>query len=150
MDNQHPLDNKLRYHWVRMLGDCGKMNDIYDTPEPLTMDKSWEDFDNFKKWSMENGFGVKKTLGFLDISKGYFPDNCKWIYTFESWDHNNKDGFLNSATKYSATIDGETKSVKEWSKIFDISYTAVLRRIHKGMDSVEALNEVKAHSVRTN
>lgn len=145
MNNQHPLDVKLRYHWVRMMGDCGKMNDIYDTPEPLPMEKSWEEFDNFKKWSLENGFHPKKTIGFLEISKGYFPDNIKWIYAFESWDNHSPDKAYSSA-KYIATIDGVSKSISMWAKEFNLSYMAIIRRIHGGMTPLDALNDVRAKS----
>ena len=38
----------------------------------------WNDFNIFKKWSLENGYLPELELDRKDNNKGYSPDNCRW------------------------------------------------------------------------
>jgi len=45
----------------------------------ITVCKSWRNFDNFAKWALENGFDENLDLDRIDNSKGYYPENCRFI-----------------------------------------------------------------------
>lgn len=47
--------------------------------------KEWEDNPRiFGEWAMANGFEVGLTIDRIDPSKGYFPENCRWITLSEN------------------------------------------------------------------
>lgn len=39
------------------------------------------------------------------------------------------------------TIEGQTKTIKEWAKFYNQNYHTVMSRIYSGMDPEEALNK---------
>jgi hypothetical protein len=42
------------------------------------------DFEAFESWALENGFKPELFLDRKDNSKGYSPENCRWVTAKES------------------------------------------------------------------
>lgn len=50
----------------------------------VTICDEWmNDFDRFYIWSMENGYSPGLTIDRIDNTKGYSPDNCRWVSKYE-------------------------------------------------------------------
>lgn len=55
---------------------------LYTTWEHIihsgTVCADWLDFDNFKAWSIDNGFQYGFALNLIHEKDGYNPNNCRW------------------------------------------------------------------------
>lgn len=92
----------------------------------------WDsDFLSFYFWAMESGYNDSLSIDRIDNNKGYSPDNCQW--SNETKQANNR------RSNRLATIDGETHSIIEWSKIYKISTVTIYKRIRQGMSETEAI-----------
>jgi len=72
------------------------------------------------------------SLDRIDGTKGYSPDNCRWATQEEQ--ANNK------RTCHYLTIDGETKTITQWSRISGIGKATIRNRVVvQGMAPKEAV-----------
>jgi DNA-binding XRE family transcriptional regulator len=39
----------------------------------------WDDYNNFKEWSLNNGYKEYLTIDRIDNKKDYKPNNCQWV-----------------------------------------------------------------------
>lgn len=90
---------------------------------------------NFYNWAMNNGYEDHLTIERIDVDGNYDPNNCKWATIEEQ----NK----NKTNKHSVTINGETKSVAEWSEISGVAHDTLLFRIKSGWKNEKLLNPVR-------
>lgn len=75
-----------------------------------------------------NGFDM---IDRIDNSRGYSPDNCRWA-SRQQQNSNKRSNKL-------VCIDGQTKTVAQWAKIYNIDPFTVYARIRNGWDSIEAV-----------
>ena len=92
--------------------------------------KEWHDFNCFYK-DMNEGYKDDLTLDRIDSSGNYEKTNCKWS-TYQEQNENR-------SSVIHLTIDSETKSVPEWSRLSGISGVIIRQRIAQGMKSKEAV-----------
>ena len=78
----------------------------------------------FYKWAIENGYKEGLTIDRIDNSKGYSPENCRWLTHKEQ--QNNKTN--NRRVEYK----GKTYTVSELADIMNMPYDAFYQRIYKG------------------
>lgn len=94
----------------------------------------WLEFENFYKWSIENGYDKKLQLDRIDNNKGYSPDNCRWA----------KPIINNHNRRITAVIDG--MPLRDFSIKHDIKYSLVHSRYYllkkKG-------KEINTHNILT-
>ena len=82
------------------------------------------DFMSFYNWSMTHGYNDKLTIDRIDNTKGYSPENCRWITL--------KKQCNNRSTNHLIEINGVTKTLQEWSEETGIDRCTILRNLAKG------------------
>lgn len=109
--------------------------------------KEWdEDFFEFEKWMLDNGYdeslprGVQ-TIDRIDSNGNYSPDNCRLI-TIEEQQRNRDDNVFYE-------FNGEKHLICEWSEILGIDYSILKSRVGDyGWTIKEALENPKFSKVK--
>ena len=99
----------------------------------ITVCDEWkEKYEPFRDWAKENGYKETLSLDRIDNDGPYSPENCKWSTEKEQANNRRSTHFL--------THNGETHSIKEWSKITGIARSTIGNRIKAGCTPEEALS----------
>lgn len=114
---------KLRFKFNDMKQRCYNQNNknynLYGGNGITICDEWLEHPIFFLEWSFKNGYSnYSNSIDRIDNTKGYSPDNCRYVNV--SYQNYNK-----YQTKYEdILINGklESKSIKQWSLYFQISY----------------------------
>lgn len=120
--------------WANMINrTSNKKNKSYKNygGRGITVCEEWKDYLTFKKWAFENGYSDTLTIDRIENDKGYYPGNCRWAD--KETQNNNKQQSRKLEYK------GETKSVEQWAKEYNINRSTLVNRINKGMSIKEAL-----------
>lgn len=132
--------NRFYKRWNDMIRRC------YDPREPAfrfygaqgtTVCEQWRHSpEQFIAWCEENCpvSDENLTLDRIDGSKGYSPENCRFISQPEQT--------LNLKSNRWVTMFGETKCVAHWCKEFKVSPGIIYRRVHTGLSFEEAFQSV--------
>ena len=97
----------------------------------ITVCEEWNDYLNFKKWAMENGYKDNLTIDRIDVNGNYCPENCRWATTIEQ--ANNKRNNLR------ITYRGVTHTGAEWGRITGINGKEIRKLYHSGLNMEEIL-----------
>lgn len=89
----------------------------------------WLSYDNFAKWSKDNGYNDELSIDRIDNSKGYYPENCRWATKYEQAE-NKKNVPL-------YTYNGETRCLPSWARKTGIKQSTLKERIRVGKWSFE-------------
>ena len=103
----------------------------------ITVCEEWlgeHGLENFYQWSIENGYQENLSIDRIDNSNGYSPENCRWV-TMKTQQNNRTNNRL-------ITINGQTKTMKQWADYYGASYSAIQSKIYKGVPDVQAVLEV--------
>lgn len=83
----------------------------------------------FQQWALTNGYKDGLSLDRIDNSKGYSPENCRWV-TAKVQNNNKRSNIL-------ITYKGVTKTLKQWSDELHINYMKLFQRLNRLHWSVE-------------
>lgn len=99
----------------------------------ITVCDEWRySFKNFYK-DMGERPSLKHSLDRVDNDGNYEPGNCKWATKEEQSN--------NTSTNIYITIDGVTKTPRQWSNITGISFGAIHHRLGRGWSPRDAVME---------
>lgn len=98
----------------------------------VVCDEWKRDFSAFYDWAMKHGYNDSLSIDRINNDGMYSPDNCRWV--------SNDVQQANKRNNHYVTINGITKSLTEWSRIYHIDSRAVNRRVNAShWDPVKAL-----------
>lgn len=96
--------------------------------------KEWlNNFVNFYEWSIKNGYDDCLTLDRINNDGDYEPNNCRWT--------TKREQSLNRRDNHCITINETTKTLIEWCEYYNINYSTVRDRIHRGWKEYDALTK---------
>ena len=96
----------------------------------------WNDFEKFREWSLSNGYNDSLSIDRIDYTKGYSPDNCRWVTAREQ--SNNRKGVDK------ITFNNQTHTISEWGTITGLGRSTIYNRIKVyGWDIERALTTPK-------
>lgn len=75
----------------------------------------------FCEWALANGYDDTLSIDRIDGSKGYSPNNCRWVTASEQC-RNRKSNHL-------IEYNGDTKTIKEWADLYGLRKDTLRRRI---------------------
>lgn len=84
----------------------------------------------FKSWAISQGYDPnnrdrnQQSLDRIDVNDDYKPSNCRFV--------GNDVQQNNKTTNQFVTIDGETHTLMQWSKLKGISFPTIATRYHHG------------------
>lgn len=127
--------NKLYRIWVSLKSRCLNEKSIQYCDyggRGIKVCGEWiDDFMNFYKWAIENGYKNNLTIDRIDNDGNYEPSNCRWV--------NRKVQGNNRRNNHYITIDGETKTLQEWGEHVGMKPNTILCRIRKGWSNKDAI-----------
>lgn len=138
--------NKQKYPriygvWSKMHSRCENPNNkSYRTygAAGITVCDEWRDFNNFREWAYANGYDEDAphfacTLDRIDNTKGYSPDNCRWV--------DMKAQSRNTSRNIRIAYNGVMMVATDLAKALGIDDNYLIERIRAGLtiDEIVAL-----------
>ena len=119
---------KLYNRWCAMKSRCNNPNDKEYSRyggRGIRICKEWqESFENFYKWSIENGYKENLSIDRIDNNKNYYPGNCRWTTRTVQ----NRNYSRNQVITY----NGKTQCVTDWANEIGINPKTLYKRIAYG------------------
>lgn len=103
----------------------------YYANKEIGIDNDWLDFVKFADWALNNGYEEGLSIDRIDNSKGYYPENCRFIEV--SKQNSNKTN--NRQLEY----NGEIHNIMEWCEITGRCWSTVDRALKAGKTVGQAL-----------
>ena len=95
----------------------------------------WDDFKAFHAWAMANGYEDALSIDRINNDGNYEPSNCRWATS--------ETQVRNRSNSRKFTLNGVTKSAKEWADSLGITRGSLTERIDAGWPLEVALTTPK-------
>lgn len=108
--------------WRTMKRRCQDTNNLNYGGRGIKVCEEWENsFEAFRDWAMANGYRDDLTIERKDSNGDYCPENCRWATMVEQQNNKRNNRIL--------TLNGETHTAPEWSRITGIPVTVIYNRM---------------------
>jgi len=99
----------------------------------ITYVDEWKELNPFYEWAMNNGYCDSLTIDRIDVNGNYEPSNCRWA--------SKKTQANNTRTNVRLTINGETKTITEWSGETNVKVGTIWWRHKNGVTGQDLIKE---------
>lgn len=117
--------------WKGMRGRC---NNPHHSSYPryggrgIRVCDEWNDYEKFRAWAYNNGYddtaGYQRcTIDRIDVNKGYYPDNCRWVDVKAQANNNRANRII--------TFNGESKTAAQWAVETGIDAGVIYARLNQ-------------------
>ena len=130
---------KLFYVWNSMKSRCeNQKNKSYKDygAKGISVCEEWHDSVNFFEWALRNGYKEGLEIDRIDVNGNYEPSNCRWINRLENANNKTNNKYISH--------NGETKTLAEWSRFYDVNYKNLSRLLIKGYSMNDAIKRIKS------
>ena len=113
----------------------------------IKMCVEWDDFSKFRDWSLANGYDENApkfacTLDRIDVSKGYSPDNCRWV--------DMKTQSRNTSRNIRVVYQGNSYVAKDLAEMFGLDEHTLIERLKHGLCVEDAVKLPKGAKTSPN
>lgn len=118
---------KVYVAWVSMINRCDNPRAFHYSEyggRGIRACDEWHTFVNFYR-DMGEPPTKEHSLDRIDVNGNYCKENCRWA--------DKRTQSNNRRSRVSITINGETKNLSEWAKVFGISANRAFMRYYRGM-----------------
>lgn len=102
--------------------------------------EEWMSFENFRDWSLQNGYDEGLTIDRIDCNGNYEPSNCRYVTT--------KVQNRNYSRNHLITYQGKTQCIADWADETGINSGTILFRIKRGKTLDEVFDKEDGRSKR--
>ncbi len=129
----HNMTRKKTWNiWCNMKQRCNNRNNNNYNRYGLRGIKICRRWDKFENFYADLGDRPKgKTLDRKDNNKGYNKSNCRWADKHEQANNTVTNVFIN--------INGDSKTVAQWARVYKINVGTVWSRIRRGWNPKQAI-----------
>lgn len=133
-------EKRLYSVWLGMKARCyQKSNQRYDCygGRGIEVCEEWrKSYASFRDWAMANGYDPDAEFGActidrIDVNGNYEPANCRWASRSEQANNTRSNRYI--------TLNGETHTITEWSRITGVHRRTIAHRLERGVDVETAL-----------
>ena len=133
---KHGMTNARIYRiYDSMKNRCYSQNDSsYKNygAKGITVCDLWKSsFMDFYNWSMANGYNDDLSIDRIDGTKGYSPENCRWV----TW----KEQSRNLKSNVMITYNGKTQCATAWAEELGFKKDQVYRAKKRGLSDAEVI-----------
>ena len=124
--SKHKSSNSDLYDvWINMKQRClNKNNPSYNNygGRGITICDEWlNNFSEFRKWSIENGYEKGLNIDREDNDKGYSPDNCRFITYIENQNNKRTNTYLE--------FNNEINTIANWARKLNMNPRTLVTRL---------------------
>lgn len=131
-------NTRLYSIWQGMKNRClnpNACNYKYYGGKGIKICDEWVDnFEEFQKWSLSNGYSDNLTIDRIDVNGNYEPSNCRWATSYEQ---NN----THKSSVYEIKHNNEIYSLKEFCSLMGLSYPKIQTQLYRGKTTIEEIEE---------
>ena len=129
-------DHGDRLYHIRnsMISRCHNRNNnkykIYGESGIEVCEEWRNSYESFRDWAYSNGYSEELTIDRINHDAGYYPENCRWVSSFENSSRTNKRVPISVESEAHGTEEFE--SVADFINKYNLPATSVHRNLKKG------------------